>query len=155
VAKARFLQSLGLGFLFIPISTLAYVGTSPENSNDVSGLTNLGRNVGGSFGTSFVTTFLARWGQVHQSYLARHVSNGNTAWVTRLKAMTNQAAGTTAATADAQHHSLAQFQQTLLAQAQLLAYVDIIHFIAYGCLFVAPFAFFMTRPPKGTTAAVH
>ena len=155
VAKARFLQALGLGFLFIPINTLAYVGTSRENSNDVSGLTNLGRNVGGSFGTSFVTTFLARRGQVHQSYLARHVSNGNTAWVTRFSSMTNQASSTLAATADAQHHSLAQFQQTLLGQAQLLAYIDIIHFIAYGCLFMAPFAFLMTRPPKGTAAAAH
>jgi DHA2 family multidrug resistance protein len=155
VAKARFLQSLGLGFLFIPISTLAYVGTSPENSNDVSGLTNLGRNVGGSFGTSFVTTFLARWGQVHQSYLGRHVSNGNTAWVNRFNSMTNQASSTLAATANSQHRALAQFQQTLLSQTQLLAYIDIIHFIAFGCLFVAPFAFFMAKPPKGTRAEVH
>ncbi len=30
VAKARFYQSLGLSFLFIPVSTLAYVGTRPE-----------------------------------------------------------------------------------------------------------------------------
>lgn len=154
-AKARFLQSLGLGFLFIPISTLAYVGISSDKSNDVSGLTNLGRNVGGSIGTSFVTTFLSRWGQVHQSYLARHVSKGNPAWVNHLNSMTRQASSTLSATADAQHHALAQFQRTLQSQAQLLAYIDIIHFFAYGCLFAAPFAFFMTRPPKGTSAAVH
>ena len=60
----RFYQSLGLAFMFVPINTLAYVGIPPDKNNDVSGLTNLARNIGGSCGTSFFTTMLARRSQV-------------------------------------------------------------------------------------------
>ena len=156
VAKARFLQSLGLGFLFIPISTLAYVGTRPEQSNDVSGTINLGRNVGGSIGTSFVTTFAVRWEQTHQAYLARHVNNGNTAWVERFASLTRQAKGSMAATADAQHRALVMFyQRSLVPQASILAYKDITHFFAIAMFVMAPLALFMSRPPKGTQAAAH
>ncbi len=156
VAKARFFQSLGLGFLFIPVSTLAYVGTRPEQSNDVSGTINLGRNVGGSIGTSFVTTFAARWGQTHQAYLARHVNNGSPAWVARLNTLTQQSRGSVAAVADAQHRALAQFyQRTLVSQANMLAYKDVFHFFAIAMFVTAPLAMFMKRPPKGTQAAAH
>ncbi len=156
VAKARFIQSLGLAFLFVPISTLAYVGTRPEQSNDVSGTTNLARNVGGSIGTSFVTTFAARWGQTHQAYLARHVNAGNVAWVGRLNALTQQSKGVLSSTADAQHRAMAQFyQQSLSAQASILAYKDITHFFAIAMFVMAPLALLMTRPPKGTAAAAH
>ena len=156
VAKARFLQSLGLGFLFIPISTLAYVGTRPEQSNDVSGTINLGRNVGGSIGTSFVTTFAARGEQAHQAYLARHVNNGNPAWTALLNSLTHQARGNVASTVDAQHRALAQFyQRNLIPQASILAYKDVIHFSAVAMFVMAPLALLMARPPKGTRAAAH
>jgi DHA2 family multidrug resistance protein len=59
-AWLRFFQAAGLGFLFIPIQTLSYVGVPMENNNDVSGLTNLARNIGGSVGTALVATLLAR-----------------------------------------------------------------------------------------------
>jgi DHA2 family multidrug resistance protein len=156
VAKARFYQSLGLGFLFIPVSTLAYVGTRSDQNNDVSGTINLARNVGGSIGTSFVTTFASRWGQTHQAYLARHVNNGNPAWVARLHALTQQSKGSMAATADAQHSALAQFyQRTLAPQADMLAYKDVFHFFAIAMFVMAPLAMFMKRPLKGTQAAAH
>ncbi|MDE1161122.1 MAG: DHA2 family efflux MFS transporter permease subunit [Acidobacteriaceae bacterium] len=156
VAKARFLQSLGVGFLFVPINTLAYVGTKRENSNDVSGLVNLARNMGGSLGTSFVSTFVARWGQRHQVYLAHHVSQANPAWRVRFQAMTAQAHATVASNTDAQHHALARYYQSgLRSQAQLLAYIDITHFLAFALILVAPVALLMTRPPKGTQAAAH
>lgn len=58
-AKLRFRQSIGLAFLVVPINTLIYVGVPPGKNNDVSGLSNLARNVGGSAGTSFFTTMLA------------------------------------------------------------------------------------------------
>ena len=156
VAKARFIQSLGLAFLFVPISTLAYVGTRPEQSNDVSGTTNLARNVGGSIGTSFVTTFAARWGQTHQAYLSRHVNAGNVAWVGRLNALTQQSKVVLSSTVDAQHRAMAQFyQRSLSSQASILAYKDITHFFAIAMFVMAPLALLMTRPPKGTAAAAH
>jgi len=48
------LPGVGLAFLFIPINTIAYIGVKQSENNDVSGLTNLARNIGASCGTAFV-----------------------------------------------------------------------------------------------------
>ena len=68
-AMYRVYQTLGLAFIFIPINTLAYVGVPQNKSNQVSGITNLARNLGGSVGISMLSTFLLRLQQQHQVYL--------------------------------------------------------------------------------------
>ena len=73
----RCYQAAGLAFLFVPINTIAFVGTPPEASNQVSGLLNLMRNLGGSVGISAVTTLIARRQQEHQFYLARNTFAAN------------------------------------------------------------------------------
>jgi DHA2 family multidrug resistance protein len=65
-AMLRIVQSLGLPFLFIPVTTLAYIGIPKEKNNAVAGTINLMRNLGSSFGTSIVTTLLAERTQRHQ-----------------------------------------------------------------------------------------
>jgi DHA2 family multidrug resistance protein len=80
----RFIQMLGVAFLFVPVSTLAYTGTTPAQSNDVSGMTNLARNVGGSCGTALVTTMLSRKQQVHQTYLDSHAKNSNPFYLAKI-----------------------------------------------------------------------
>ncbi len=44
----RIFQASGLAFLFVPINTMSYTDVPREKNNDVSGLTNLARNIGGS-----------------------------------------------------------------------------------------------------------
>ncbi len=68
---------LGMPFLFVPISVMSYVGVPQEKNNEVSGLTALARNIGGSLGISFISTMLVRRAQVHQNYLAAHVYPGS------------------------------------------------------------------------------
>jgi DHA2 family multidrug resistance protein len=70
----RVYQSAGMAFLFIPINTAAYLGIPREKNNDVSGLLNLARNVGGSVGISFVATAIARHAQQHQDFLVAHAT---------------------------------------------------------------------------------
>ncbi len=70
VAWMRIFQASGLAFLFVPINTLSYTDVPREKNNDVSGLMNLARNIGGSCGTSFFVTMLARRSQFHQDRLA-------------------------------------------------------------------------------------
>src|SRR5580698_6169550 len=73
----RMLQVVGLPFVFIPISTLNYVGVPMSKTNQISSLSNFARNLGGSAGTALLTTFLARNAQVNQSNLATHVVPGS------------------------------------------------------------------------------
>jgi DHA2 family multidrug resistance protein len=68
----RVLQILGLSFIFIPISTLNYVGVPEGKNNQISSFSNFARNFGGSMGTALLTTFLTRTQQTHQSSLAAY-----------------------------------------------------------------------------------
>ena len=74
IAWLRVFQAAGLAFLFIPINTLSYNGIPMTKNNDVSGLTNLARNIGGSLGTAFFVTMLARRSQFHQSRLGSAIT---------------------------------------------------------------------------------
>src|SRR5262249_53571048 len=56
-ALARALQGVGLGFFFVPVSSLAYSYLPLNKNNKASSILNLFRNLGGSFGVAFVTTF--------------------------------------------------------------------------------------------------
>src|SRR5262250_1780961 len=75
----RISQVVGLGFLFVPITLVAYVGIAPEKNNSVAGIANFMRNMGSSVGTSMVTTLIARRSQFHQLRLVEkaRVDNPN------------------------------------------------------------------------------
>ncbi|HEY2417101.1 MAG TPA: DHA2 family efflux MFS transporter permease subunit, partial [Steroidobacteraceae bacterium] len=49
-AVARMIQSVGLPFLFVPVTNVAYIGLRPDESNQASALMNVSRNLGGTFG---------------------------------------------------------------------------------------------------------
>ena len=80
-------QAAGLAFLFIPINTLSYNGIPMTKNNDVSGLTNLARNIGGSVGTAFVVTMLARRQQFHQDRLGTSITQSSGNLQSRLDAL--------------------------------------------------------------------
>ena len=73
----RIAQVIGLGFLFVPISLVAYIGIAPEENNAVAGLINFMRNMGSSVGTSMVTNLIARRSQFHQETLGDYVCEGS------------------------------------------------------------------------------
>jgi len=73
----RIAQVTGLGFLFVPITLVSYVGVAPEKNNAVAGIVNFMRNMGSSVGTSMVTTLIARRSQFHQEILANYISAGS------------------------------------------------------------------------------
>lgn len=73
IAWARVLQAIGLPFLFVPISMVAYAGLPPGKNNNASALMNTMRNLGGSFGISLAVALLARRGQFHQSRIVESV----------------------------------------------------------------------------------
>ena len=61
---------LGLGFLFVPNSTIAY-STLPRALNaDATALYSMFRNIAGSIGISVATAIAANRLQVHRAYLA-------------------------------------------------------------------------------------
>ncbi len=155
-AMMRVYQTIGLAFIFIPINTLSYVGMPPNKSNQISGITNLARNIGGSIGISLLSTFLQRLSQVHQVYLSAHTSTGDPAFQSRVSGMaqTFRNQGSTAGEATTQAYRM--IERTLVGQATVLAYIDIISVGAVAVACLVPLAFIMKRPVRGAApVAAH
>jgi MFS transporter, DHA2 family, multidrug resistance protein len=138
----RVIQVFGLGFLFVPINLVAFVGMPVEKSGSVSGLINFMRNIGSSVGTSMVTTLLARRAQVHQVYLTAHVTPGTP---TVGGAAADLAARLVASGVQAERalkEAYGLLYQTLIGQATTLAYIDtfLVLAVGSGIMFLLSFA---------------
>jgi len=149
----RAVIAIGLPFLFIPINTLCYAGVPQEKNNEVSGLTSLSRNLGGSVGISFVTTLLARFSQRHQAMLIRHTVDGNGPFERMKSGMAGMWTHNGWHGPDSTLHAGAQIYGMIQSQARTLAYVDVIWILVAltGCLI--PLPFLMKRPAKRAAAA--
>jgi MFS transporter, DHA2 family, multidrug resistance protein len=155
-AMFRVYQTVGLAFLFIPISTLAYMGIPRHKSNQVAGMNNFSRNIGGSIGISMLSTFLQRGAQKHQVYLSSHLSAGDPIFTQRITGLTQTFTSQGVPLNEATARAYSLLSRTVSAQASMLAYVDIISIGALLILCLVPLAFLMQRPGKNTEAvAAH
>ena len=143
----RLLQMIGLPFIFIPISTLNYVGVPREKSNQISSLSNFARNIGGSAGTALLTTYLARSAQVQQVALSANITQGSYA----LNRYTSSFAdGMKTSVAAAQTGALSSAYNQMLLQANMLAYKNAFALLATVMLVLSPLVWIMRLPPKRT-----
>jgi DHA2 family multidrug resistance protein len=128
-AWARAIQGLGLAFLFVPTSQLAYSYLPKGKNNKASSLTNLFRNQGGSFGIAFVTTLLARRVQFHQSVLITHITNFDHTLADNVAAITNRLVEHGYTSADAAASAAAQVYASVQQQAAMLGFLDCFWFL--------------------------
>jgi DHA2 family multidrug resistance protein len=149
VVKLRVFQAAGIAFLFVPINTMSYVGVPRNKNNQVSGMVNLARNVGGSVGISIVETLLTQRSQKHQNDLAAHLTNGNAAFQAQLSAMTQRMTAAGYSAADASHRAYNQIYSRVQQQAAALAYNDVIFVFAIACAIMVPLAFLMQKNKPG------
>jgi MFS transporter, DHA2 family, multidrug resistance protein len=90
VVWMRILQEIGLPLIFIPISTLSYVGMRQQDNNHVSGISNFVRNLRGAIGTSFLVSYLTRHQQVSRVDLVSHLHRGNVSLTATWRACDNR-----------------------------------------------------------------
>lgn len=153
----RIYQVLGMAFVFIPNNTLAYVGIPREKNNQVSGMINLMRNIGGSIGISMLTTFIARRSQVNASYLSEHTAPSNPAFQNSIQGLTHQFQNAGLSASQALERAYGFAHHMMLQQAAVKSYGEVIRVAALIVLCLSPMPFLMKKPPRGekTEAAVH
>ena len=148
----RLFQVMGLAFVFIPNNTLAYAGVPRDKNNQISGMINLARNVGGGIGISLIGTFVTRFAQTHQSNLSEHTSPLNPAFASLMAGLRHKfmAAGVDSVTAT--HQAYAMVNGMIARQAATLAYVNVIWVMAVVTLCLTPLVFIMRRNRPGAAA---
>lgn len=149
----RSLQTAGLAFLFVPISTIAY-STLPRRLNpDATALYTMFRNVAGSIGISLSTAMITQRSQAHQANLAK--------WATPLhqpfNALVEKYEKSLIALGHAPQaaHDLAvgMVYQSFREQVAVLGYADVFVMAAVVAFAVAPFCILLSSKKIGAGAA--
>jgi DHA2 family multidrug resistance protein len=150
----RVAQVVGLGFLFVPISLVSYIGVPPEKNNAVAGILNFMRNIGSGVGTSLVTTLIARRSQFHQLRLVEHARIDNPNFANAAQGLTQRFANAGMGTREASVAAYASLYRSLQAQAASLAYVDTFMVLCVGAAIMFVLAFFLKKNEPGGGVAV-
>ncbi len=134
------LQGLGLGMVFVPLTTVAFATLPVNTRSEASGLFSLLRTIGGSIGISIVSTLLIREEQTAWNQLGGFINPFNPALVTRIEHW---------------HQSIitvpTKSSSTILAlslarQSQMQAFVNIYAFITISFLVMIPLIFLLKKP---------
>jgi DHA2 family multidrug resistance protein len=136
-------QGLGLGFIFVPLQSLAFASLAPSYRTTGASLLNLSRNIGGSVGISVVTFLLARNVQVSHSDLAAHVNSAT------LPAAAQTIIAQIGGSADT---AMAMLNAEISRQALMIAYLDDFHAMMLVTLAAMPFVWLL-RPAKRGAAS--
>ncbi|MFC5068405.1 DHA2 family efflux MFS transporter permease subunit [Flaviflagellibacter deserti] len=132
------IQGLGLGFLFIPIQTIAFSTIEPHQRTDAAALISLVRNIGSAVGISVVTFLLTR----NSSEL--HAELG--ASINPFRASIQMLAGTPL---DPSTDLGRQIVDGMVnREAAIIAYADDFRLMMFIALAATPLLLFMKRPPK-------
>jgi MFS transporter, DHA2 family, multidrug resistance protein len=148
ITEWRMLQVIGLPFIFIPISTLNYVGVPATKTNQISSLSNFARNLGGSAGTALLTTYLARSSQVHQATLSANVIPGSVPYqfyTGRIQQMLSMGGMPSAA---AGQFAVGYAYQQMVRQASMLSYQNAFAILSGVIFLLSPLVFIMRVPKK-------
>lgn len=120
----RVLQVGGLPFLFIPISTLAFMAIPKEKSSKASAIYALSRNMGGSIGIAVLISYVSRHEQMHQSVLAAHLAPEDSTFHALLTKYTDFFYAHGQTMVEATHTAMGRVYHELLHQSTILAYRD-------------------------------
>jgi DHA2 family multidrug resistance protein len=77
IVRTGITQGLGLGFIFVPLSTVTFSTLAPRYRNEGTALFSLFRNIGSSIGISVVITYLSQRTQANHAAFAEYMTPSN------------------------------------------------------------------------------
>jgi DHA2 family multidrug resistance protein len=147
----RVIQLAPIPFCFIPITTAAYIGIPKEQSNQVAGLINFVRNIGGSIFIAITGAAVTNRSLYHQAQLQNNMSSLNIPFQQYSKGV-GAALGQTFGKANGQSMGAAAIYQQLQQQAGMLGYQDVYKLLFWMALGMVGFAFMLNKNKPGAGA---
>ena len=148
IIQSGIIQGLGLGLVFVPLSTIAFATLEPRFRTDAASLFSLVRNLGSSIGISVVTVVLTRNTQSNHSELSAAINPFNP-----------NLQGISPGAAAGNPTLLSQMDQLVNQQAAMISYVDDFKLMMIVTLCAIPLALLLRKPKAvasgGGAPAVH
>ncbi|MGD9984118.1 MAG: DHA2 family efflux MFS transporter permease subunit [Porticoccaceae bacterium] len=136
-------QGFGLGFVFVPMTTISFSTLAPRYRNDGTALFSLMRNIGSSIGISIVISQLSRNTQANHAALADFIDPYRLAVKQAVEAGTVQLDSV---------QGLAAINAEVTRQATMLAYLQDFRLMMWIGLVSVPLIFLLRAPPKTVRA---
>jgi DHA2 family multidrug resistance protein len=128
------LRGVGLGFLSVPVSTMALSTLKGEQIGQGAAFSGMMRQLGGSFGVAIISTYISRQNMQHRSDLVSHLRVDDPAVQQRVAALQQgmMSKGMPSNTALSSAYQL--IDNSVSLQAVIMSYMDV--FIAIGLMFL-------------------
>jgi len=151
------LRGAGLGLLFVPLTTVALSGLKGKDIAQGAGLTNMMRQLGGSFGIALVATYIQVHSWSHRVALLSHVSMYDAPARERLSALTQGFVAKGASFFEAQRQAYAAIEGAVVQQSLLLTYMDAFRMVGIFFLCCIPLLLLFKRRSgrAAAPAAMH
>jgi DHA2 family multidrug resistance protein len=140
IVWAGIVQGVGLGFLFVPLSAVAFATLPSELRPEGAGIFSLVRNIGGSIGISMVETLEDRLTQTVHASLAPQVTPFSSALhMPGIQHFWNTQTAT----------GLAALNQEITRQASMIAYLDNFKLMMVICIIAVPLLLLLRKGRQG------
>jgi DHA2 family multidrug resistance protein len=147
----RVVQMLPLPFCFISITNAAYVGMPREQSNQVAGLINFVRNLGGSILIAITNAQVTTRTTWHEQHLQQAMQQSSIAYQQHVATMTGFFASKFGA-GNGGGLGLASIYNQLEMQARTQGFQDVYMELSYMSIFLVVLAFMLSKNRPGETA---
>jgi DHA2 family multidrug resistance protein len=148
-------RGIGLGFLFVPLTTLALSGLRGKDIAQGAGMTNMMRQLGGSFGIALVATYIQKRSWVHRQTLLTHVTPYDAPLQERLHAIVGGLMARGSTLVEAQRQAYGAIEGLVQRQTFLLTYMDAFRITGIFFLCCIPLLLFFKRGRGATPVDVQ
>jgi MFS transporter, DHA2 family, multidrug resistance protein len=148
------IRGVGLGLIFIPLTTISLMNLKGKDIPQGTGLTNMVRQLGGSFGVALMATFIEQRTAFHRNVLSVNITQYSSIATQRLNGMASSFMARGMDAISAQHKALGVLDLVLYKQAALLSYLDSFFLVGFFFLLCMPLLF-LFRSSKPAAAPVH
>jgi len=148
----RVVQMMPLPFCFISITTAAYVGMPREESNQVAGLINFVRNIGGSILIAITNAQVTNRTLWHEQHLQTAMSSASSAFGQHQQALTGFFSGSFGGP-NGSGMALASIYNQLNQQAQMQGYQDVYMELSWMSVGLIVLALLLSRNKPGAGAS--
>jgi len=147
----RVVQMIPLPFCFISITNAAYIGMPKEQSNQVSGLINFVRNIGGSILIAVTNAQVTSRSMWHEQHLQQAMQPGSPGYDQHVNALTGFLGGSFGGP-NGGGLALAQIYHQLIQQAQTQGYQDVYMELSWASIVLIFLAFMLSKSRSGEGA---